>query len=916
MGSLSTGGGSSAVAASAHAGCERHRLTDTMVTGMSRRRLAEHLGNPDISAGIPEARWMRAMTFERLVQDRRFVSELLTKAVGALGLTRPSSVYRSDARVSVSRTQRALEDAHKRAVNNDEATIVNGLALPFVGMENDHATAVKPDFAIVAPREAEEHPDEVLGSWLIMGDAKDYERVRSRIDDQRMLKGFLQVALGAESAAAWSVRPTGMRVHRSGVLAVPRNAFLQPEAVVECLDDHRREVRIRADERTALLTERGDEPIAEGDLEGFVEHLEATFDPRSCATCSLFNHCRTETRSSTTPEALLIELGIRPEQRPALIEAARGGEPPDGVAASLVAGLRATRAGLPEWSGQLRVDPVGEPGTVDVVLAKADAAALGIHGVGVRWVQADRSRTPWVFEVFQDPQAPATRLAVMEALGTAIGKAMAVRAAANRDEPGPVHVVAPDNVTGDVLVSIADSLAGVEISRLRWEQDRNMGRPALTFDGEPARIPKKLSSKARLALSFLLEADRARAMILRDPLVDLRSVLARHVVPGGPGVDAGRLDYLVAWAEASTPLDHRVLSDEVTASTHTPGARLANTQSDAIHEASRGRARKRGGRTEPKPERYEALVLEELKYKADVLDRAGAVLDGITGSRMREIYEALECDAQVVWRRRLRLHASDLVRFGLTREYWRNKHVDMLDKDEACAKKLLALGNPHAALDMARDAGRRPLAMATVTSIDPLRIITGSRQIADGPGVVAVLINGEPCAEAATTTLKIQKGSFKFGELSLGPLEADRQTERDGSLLWASAIHPQVSIGDDLVVADLAWFTTFKAGDQIAVGRPAVDEVSAPAGDCDEHSFEVDPEGHYYCCRPHEIAEAETADWLADRRERGELNPETWPPVVDEDQFDVPAKGSRTAADEADQVDDRPGGHLTIDDLD
>lgn len=78
--------------------------------------------------------------------------------------------------------------------------------------------------AIVAPRTADSDGGvgKPIGSWLIMGDAKDYERVRSPIDDQRMLKGFLQVALGAESAAAWSALPSGMVVHESGALAVPR----------------------------------------------------------------------------------------------------------------------------------------------------------------------------------------------------------------------------------------------------------------------------------------------------------------------------------------------------------------------------------------------------------------------------------------------------------------------------------------------------------------------------------------------------------------------------------------------------------------------------------------------------------------------------------------------------------------------
>lgn len=72
-----TGGATSAVAASAHAQCERFKGTDPLIVGMSRRRLAAQLGNPDTTAGIPEARWMRAMAFERLVRDDKFVSPLL-----------------------------------------------------------------------------------------------------------------------------------------------------------------------------------------------------------------------------------------------------------------------------------------------------------------------------------------------------------------------------------------------------------------------------------------------------------------------------------------------------------------------------------------------------------------------------------------------------------------------------------------------------------------------------------------------------------------------------------------------------------------------------------------------------------------------------------------------------------------------
>ena len=83
-GACSRGGGTSAVAASAHAGCQRFRLTDPFLTRKTRKALAAHVGSPDTTAGIPEARWMRAMTFERLVHDDAFVSELLTKTIGQL----------------------------------------------------------------------------------------------------------------------------------------------------------------------------------------------------------------------------------------------------------------------------------------------------------------------------------------------------------------------------------------------------------------------------------------------------------------------------------------------------------------------------------------------------------------------------------------------------------------------------------------------------------------------------------------------------------------------------------------------------------------------------------------------------------------------------------------------------------------
>jgi hypothetical protein len=235
----SLGGGSSAVAASAHAGCERFRGTDPLITGRTRRTLAADLGWPDASGKIPAARWMRAMTFERLVRDEAFASRTVTTTVGAVGLNRPTEVVVVDARVSKDRTAMLLQQAHDRAVADGAATLIHQPAVPFVGFEDTGATDVKPDFAVVAPTV------DSSGSWLVVGDAKDYERHRSRIDDSRLLKGFLQVAVGAESAAAWSKLPAGMSVHTWVALAVTRNAFLQPEALVEDLADHRREVAMR-----------------------------------------------------------------------------------------------------------------------------------------------------------------------------------------------------------------------------------------------------------------------------------------------------------------------------------------------------------------------------------------------------------------------------------------------------------------------------------------------------------------------------------------------------------------------------------------------------------------------------------------------------------------------------------------------
>jgi hypothetical protein len=880
--------------------------------GRTRRKLAEDVGFRDVNGQIPEARWMRAMTFERLVRDRRFASEVATTAVGRLGLERPAAVVIVDAHVNTETTARLLGAAHVRAIEKREVTLVHGLAVPFVGFEGADATDVKPDFAVVA-RNPEAEEEEGSATWLVVGDAKDYERLRSGIADSRLLKGFLQVAVGAESCATWSRLPAGMQVHTWGVLAVPRNAFLQPEALVEDISDHRDEVRMRVDERrkeAAGASYDGASPVGD-----YVAHLQATFDPGSCATCTLFAFCRDELRQSSNPADLLVELGIPAEVRSHVIGLLNGGGEDGSAAASVVANVIATTTGLGQWTGQRRVDPAGLPGTVNVVIAKSDATALGLHGMAVQRVSAS-GRSEWSTWSYDDPHHPNTRRAAMRAIGKELIAAMREMRKLDEEKPPPVHLVVPDKVTADVLVSIADNLAGIELSRLRWARDKEMGRPAVTFNGDPASVPRALSGVERAAVSFLLEEDRARAFKVRAPIVDLRVVLARHLVAGGPAVNSLRLDYLVAWSNAARPVDHRTLSDEIEACQHTPGARLIKVTSDKIHTALTGRAgSRRGGVANLK--KYEKVVVAELAYKCKVLGKTLDALEGVPNSNLRDAHRAIEGAAQAVWRRRLEFHASDLVRFGRTYRWWRNRLVSAIESDAKCNDQLLALANPQAADDLATSAGTRQVAFATIVSVDPIVLDVESRRIGDGARIVLLDVNGEPCIEGSSIDVNSSlKGSFKIDGLSIGPLDRDEMTASDPAhrLRWVPSTTPTLRAGDRLIVADFAWFSKNKGDRFLNVARPKPDEDSAPTAACTPESYEEAPGEHRFCCRPHEVAEAEFSDELAARRSRGELNPETWPPVVDGDAFEVAPVGAPVGDPDTQPAQPAPDD-ATIDDL-
>jgi hypothetical protein len=449
-----------------------------------------------------------------------------------------------------------------------------------------------------------------------------------------------------------------------------------------------------------------------------------------------------------------------------------------------------------------------------------------------------------------------------------------------------------------------------------------MGRKPLTFNGEDAQVPAALSESDRTAVSFLLEEDRARALTLRSPIVDVRAALARHLVAGGPPVSSFRLDYLTSWAHAtkSDPLEHRTVTDEIEASDHTPGARLTNRRSDDIHRALAGtKSRRRppgGGPADPA--KYEALITEELDYKCRTLELALDALEVVPDSTLREVHRAIEGDAQCLWRRRLSLHASDLVRFGRTYRHWRNSLVPTIESDGKCHGQLLALANPQAASDLATDAGSRDVASATVVSVDPLVIDVVSRRIGDESRIVLLHVNDESCVEHPDIEVNAQVGSFKFSGLAIGPLSqsvADAKAGHTQRFRWDPANVPSLTVGDDLVVASFAWFSKLKGNRYLNVDRPNADDVSAPKTTCESDSYAENPAAHRYCCRPHEDAEADWSDQLAERRARGELNPDVWPPVRNGDAFEVSPANAPTG-DPTTQPATQPPADLTIDDLD
>ena len=298
-----------------------------------------------------------------------------------------------------------------------------------------------PDFLVVAPRA--DAPDR---AWPSSATQRITSASARGSPTFGCSKGYLQVAFGAEAVERWSQLPPGLDVHRFGVLAVPKNAFLQPQAIVEDLHDHREEVRTRLIQRRAEADRADWDPsAAPTDL---VSHLVArtTRSPARRVRCSPSvepSSVRASTRS------LLVELGVPIDARPHVLGLVDGSGDVNAAAPSLSALVAATVAQAAYRTGQYRVDPAGEPCTVNVVIAKSDAATLGVHGLGVQ-VVSETGRGDWAYQAFGNPQASETRRAVVRAIGDAVQQSIAHAHTRNPVSPDPVHIVVPDKGTADL----------------------------------------------------------------------------------------------------------------------------------------------------------------------------------------------------------------------------------------------------------------------------------------------------------------------------------------------------------------------------------------------------------------------------------------------------------------------------------
>ena len=801
---------------------------------------------------------MRAMTFERLVRDERFASEVATTTVGRLDLDRPTKVVIANARGNVDRTASLLADAHDRAVAEGRRDVIHGLAVPFVGFEDDRATDVKPDFAVVAPKTKRR-------GRRIVADRRRRQGLRARPVPHRRRPAAQGLPPGRARRggfAAWSQLPAGMDVHRSACSLCRATRSCSPRRSSRTSTDHREEVAMRVAERQAEAklhsvrrrtlrrglrrAPRGD--VRPGDL--LVVHAVRVL-PRRTAS------------GRHDPTDLLIELGI-PRERPTATWSGWStgpgwsATPPASVVAHGHRDGQRRRVSAPGSSASTRrAAGHGQRRDREVRRGRARrprarvparharrAGRLDVRPLRRPAVAGDAARRD------EAARGRRSRAAMTDAAGQP-------RSTRRRSTSSSRTRAPPTCSSRSPTTSPASSSAACGGSATR-----TMGRPRADVRRRAGTHSRRAHRRRTgPAVSFLLEEDRARALSLRSPIVDVRAVLARHVVAGGPAVNSlpSRLPRRVG-RRRPTPVDHRAFGDD-DRGVGAHARRPADEHDAPTRSIARARRRPAQGRGDSptsatlRPARPRGTRVQDRRLRRAARRSRTVARRRACGRRTgRSRATPRPCGAA-----RLSLHASDLVRFGRTYRRWRNSLVPTIETRRAGAHaQLLALTNPQAAHDAATDAGTRQIAFATVVAVNrPLVLEVDSRRSATGAASSCCTSTTRPASSHRTVDVDAsQKGSFKIDGLAIGPLSR-RRRRRHAPVplrLGTRTSTPALAVGDELVVADFDWFSTDAEGQPLPAGRPpaAGHDRRRPKPDCTATSYDDDPADHRCCCRPHE----------------------------------------------------------------
>ena len=347
---------------------------------------------------------MRAMTFERLVRDKQFASRGRDHdRVGALGLDAPTEVVdRRRARQGRRGPRSARRCARPRRRTTARPRCSTGSRSRSSGSRTMSATDVKPDFAVVAPRAVDGADPR---SWL---DHRRREGLRARPlahrrrtpaeglppgRPRRRVRRGLVAAAGRHGCAP-------LRRARGAAQRLPaaRGARRGPRTTTARRFGCGRRAPARGDDVRATTSARPVRRLRRaprGDVRpGRVPVLHAVLVlPRRAAASDGPDRPAGRDRH---PAASGRHVARARRRRPADGRRPAGVDRRAKVAATRQRRRRSDRAARASTRS-------GLPGTVNVVLAKSDGAALGVYGIAIQRVTATVAATGSV-TVFDDPQ--------------------------------------------------------------------------------------------------------------------------------------------------------------------------------------------------------------------------------------------------------------------------------------------------------------------------------------------------------------------------------------------------------------------------------------------------------------------------------------------------------------------------------